>query len=90
MTWKTLYQLAPDRVRLGLGAWWEPIASQVRLHTASPITAMQEVVAVLRDLFAGREVSCNGAYVQVDRITFDAIVGSCLTFFCLRNTRKAL
>ncbi len=73
MTWKTLYQLAPDRIRLGLGAWWEPIASRVGLHTASPITAMQEVVAVLRDLFAGRAASCNGAYVQVDRIAFDAI-----------------
>lgn len=72
-TWKTLYQLAPDRVRLGLGAWWEPIASRTGLPTARPLTAMREVVTVLRALLAGREATLAGDYVQVDRIRFDAV-----------------
>jgi 5,10-methylenetetrahydromethanopterin reductase len=71
ITWKTLYQLAPGRVRLGLGAWWEPIASRVGLHTASPLTALREIVAVLRTMFAGDEASYRGEYVRVDHIRFD-------------------
>ncbi|MFI0898185.1 LLM class flavin-dependent oxidoreductase [Streptomyces sp. NPDC020983] len=73
MTWKTLHQLAPGRVRLGLGAWWEPIASRAGVHTASPLTAMEEVVAVLRTLFAGGTATCHGKYVDVEEIRFDGV-----------------
>jgi 5,10-methylenetetrahydromethanopterin reductase len=71
MTWKTLAQLAPGRVALGLGAWWEPIASRAGLHTESPLTAMREVVEVLREMFAGRTATCEGRYVQVHQVRFD-------------------
>lgn len=73
ITWKTLSQLAPHRVRLGLGAWWEPIASRAGLSTSRPLTAMREVVHVLRGLFAGRSVSLDGEYVRLDRVRFDAV-----------------
>ncbi|GAA4438912.1 5,10-methylenetetrahydromethanopterin reductase [Actinokineospora soli] len=71
ITWKTLHQLAPGRMGLGLGTWWEPIASRTGLRTASPLTAMREVVAVLRGLFRGETVTLRGEYVQVDGIRFD-------------------
>jgi len=71
ITWKSLYQLAPGRVRLGLGAWWEPIASKAGLHTARPLLAMREVVTVLRALFAGDEVTLEGEYTRVNGIRFD-------------------
>ena len=71
ITWKTLYQLAPGRVRLGLGTWWEPIASRAGLPTAHPLTAMREVFAVLREMFAGRHASLAGDYVQVHDVAFD-------------------
>src|SRR5438309_8265345 len=31
-TFATLDELAPGRVLLGLGAWWEPLASKVGVH----------------------------------------------------------
>lgn len=71
ITWKTLYQLAPGRVRLGLGAWWEPIATRAGLPTERPLVAMREVVGVLRQLFAGKSVSFDGEYVQVREVRFD-------------------
>jgi 5,10-methylenetetrahydromethanopterin reductase len=71
-TFKTLHDLAPGRIQLGLGAWWEPIASRVGLPTASPLTAMREVITVLRGLFAGESVTLRGGYVDVDGIKFDA------------------
>lgn len=71
-TFKTLHDLAPGRVRLGLGAWWEPLASRVGLSTARPLTAMREIVTVLKGLFAGGSVSLAGDYVSVDAVKFDA------------------
>ena len=71
ITWKALYQLAPGRIGLGLGAWWEPIASRTGLHTDRPLTAMREIVTVLRGLFRGEMVTLHGEYVDVDGIRFD-------------------
>jgi 5,10-methylenetetrahydromethanopterin reductase len=45
-TFKTLYDLAPGRVRLGLGGWWEPLATKVGLHTEKPLKAMREIITV--------------------------------------------
>lgn len=35
MTARTLDDLAPGRIKLGLGAWWEPLASRNGLHAAT-------------------------------------------------------
>jgi 5,10-methylenetetrahydromethanopterin reductase len=72
VTFKTLNDVAPGRIRLGLGAWWEPIASRTGLHSQKPGTAMREVVSVLKGLFAGSSVTFQGEYVDVDSIKFDA------------------
>jgi 5,10-methylenetetrahydromethanopterin reductase len=73
ITWKSLYQLAPGRVRLGLGAWWEPIASRAGLRRRSPMQVLREVVAVLRELFEGNTVSLDGEYVRVTDMVFDGV-----------------
>jgi len=71
MTFRTLAELAPDRVRLGLGAWWEPIASRMGLGTTHPVTAMREIATTVRDLLAGRTVTRHGEYVDVTEVAFD-------------------
>jgi len=71
VTFRTLNDLAPGRIRLGLGAWWEPLASRTGLHTEKPVTAMREIVAVLKALFAGSAATYTGQYVDVDSIKFD-------------------
>ena len=38
------------RVMLGLGAWWEPIASRVGVKMTKPLKAMRENVEVIRQL----------------------------------------
>ena len=71
MTARTLDDLAPGRIKLGLGAWWEPLASRNGLHTAKPRTAMKEIVLALKDLLAGKSVTVQGEYVNVEDIRFD-------------------
>ena len=34
-TFSTLDELAPGRIMLGLGAWWEPLATKVGVDRAS-------------------------------------------------------
>ena len=35
-TFSTLDDLAPGRIKLGIGAWWEPLASKVGVDRAAP------------------------------------------------------
>jgi 5,10-methylenetetrahydromethanopterin reductase len=43
-TFSTLDDLAPGRVILGLGAWWDPLAAAVGINRAKPLGVMREVV----------------------------------------------
>jgi 5,10-methylenetetrahydromethanopterin reductase len=63
------------RVMLGLGAWWEPIASRVGVERRRPLKAMREHVEVLRELFAMQEVTYEGEFVQLDRVKLDVAYG---------------
>ncbi len=80
-TWSTMWELAgltPDgrsRVMLGLGAWWEPIASRVGAGRRKPLTAMRENVEAIRQLFTMEEVSYQGELVQLDRVRLDVAYG---------------
>src|SRR3989337_1468437 len=47
-TFVTLDDLAPGRVLLGIGAWWEPLASKVGVDRRKPLHAMREVVEAVR------------------------------------------
>ena len=49
-TFSTLDDLAPGRVILGIGAWWDPLAQKVGISRAKPLRAMREIVTSVRAL----------------------------------------
>ena len=51
-TFSTLDDLAPGRVILGIGAWWEPLASKVGVKRVKPLVAMRETIEAVRALLA--------------------------------------
>lgn len=80
-SWSTMWELGgkgPDgrgRVMLGLGAWWEPIASRVGVKREKPLKAMREHVEALRQLFTMEEVTYQGEFVRLDRVRLDVAFG---------------
>lgn len=80
-TWSTMWELAGltqdgrSRVMLGLGAWWEPIASRVGVERVRPLTAMRENVEAIRQLFTMEEVTYAGEFVKLDRVKLDVAFG---------------
>jgi len=74
-TFLTLDDLAPDRIILGIGAWWDPLAKNVGIHRTKPLKAMREVVAVVRDLLAMKNVTFHGEFVNVTGIEHDIVHG---------------
>ncbi len=79
-TWSTLWELGgqvdgQSRVMLGIGAWWEPIASRVGVTRSKPLKAMREHVESIRELFTLQEVTYKGEFVQLDRIRLDVAFG---------------
>jgi 5,10-methylenetetrahydromethanopterin reductase len=74
-TFVTLDDLAPDRVLLGLGAWWDPLARKVGINRSRPLTCMRETVAACRELFALKEVSYFGEFVHLDGVRIDVVHG---------------
>jgi len=68
----TLDLLAPGRVILGLGAWWEPLATRVGVSRTRPVTAMREVVEAVRLLLSLEEhVTYQGEYVHLEDVYLD-------------------
>lgn len=74
-TFLTLDDLAPDRVLLGIGAWWDPLAKNVGIDRSKPLTAMREVVTVARSLLNAETVTFQGEYVNVEGIRLDVVHG---------------
>jgi 5,10-methylenetetrahydromethanopterin reductase len=74
-TFVTLDDLAPGRVLLGLGAWWEPLATKVGVRRQRPLRAMREYVDVVRRLIAMENVTFHGEFVDVDDIEIDIVHG---------------
>ncbi|MFQ5915881.1 MAG: LLM class flavin-dependent oxidoreductase [Nitrospinota bacterium] len=75
-TFYTLDDLAPNRVMLGIGAWWEPLASKVGVNRKKPLQAMREIVEVVRRLLRMENVTFQGEYVNVRDIQIDPIYGA--------------
>lgn len=75
-TFVTLDDLAPGRVMLGIGAWWEPLASKVGVRRERPLRAMREVVEVTRRLMAMERVTYHGEFVHVTDIEIDIVHGN--------------
>jgi len=74
-TFSTLDDLAPGRVMLGIGAWWEPLASKVGVDRRKPLQAMREVVEITRRLLAMERVTFQGEFVHVTDIEIDIVHG---------------
>ena len=74
-TFSTLDELAPGRAVLGLGAWWEPLASKVGVDRRRPLQAMREVVEATRRLLAMERVTYHGEFVHLDDVEIDIVHG---------------
>src|SRR5436309_13709864 len=74
-TFVTLDDLAPGRILLGIGAWWEPLASKVGVDRRKPLRAMREVTETVRRLIAMERVTFHGEFVDVDDIEIDIVHG---------------
>ena len=74
-TFLTLHDLAPDRIILGIGAWWDPLAKNVGIERRKPLLAMREHVTVVRDLLAMKRVTFHGEFVHMDGVELDIVHG---------------
>jgi 5,10-methylenetetrahydromethanopterin reductase len=74
-TFLTLDDLAPDRVICGIGAWWDPLASNVGIKRNKPAKAMRETVEILRRLLNMERVTYDGEFHQVREIELDVVHG---------------
>ena len=74
-TFVTLDDLAPGRVLLGLGAWWDPLAAKVGIRRRRPLKCMRETIEACRALFTLEEVSYEGEFVHLDGVRIDVVHG---------------
>jgi 5,10-methylenetetrahydromethanopterin reductase len=74
-TFSTLDDLAPGRIILGLGAWWEPLATKVGVDRRKPLRAMREIVEATRRLLAMERVTYHGEFVHLDDVEIDIVHG---------------
>jgi 5,10-methylenetetrahydromethanopterin reductase len=74
-TFLTLDDLAPNRIMLGIGAWWDPLASKVGIERRKPLTAMREVVTAVRRLLRRERVTFHGEFVHLDDVELDVVHG---------------
>lgn len=72
-TFSTLDDLAPGRVVLGLGAWWDPLAAKVGIRRSHPLTVMREVVTCVRGLLANETVTFHGEWVHLTGVELDYV-----------------
>jgi 5,10-methylenetetrahydromethanopterin reductase len=72
-TFASLDDLAPGRIILGLGAWWDPLAAKVGIDRRKPLTVMREVVTVCRALLANETVTFHGEWVHLDGVELDYV-----------------
>ena len=72
-TFSTLDDLAPGRVILGIGAWWDPLAQKVGISRAKPLRAMREIVLNVRALLNNENVTFDGEFVKFDGIELDYV-----------------
>jgi 5,10-methylenetetrahydromethanopterin reductase len=74
-TFSTLDDLAPGRIVLGIGAWWDPLAAKVGITRTRPLKAMRETVETTRRLLAMERVTYHGEFFNVDDIEIDIVHG---------------
>jgi len=74
-TFSTLDDLAPGRITLGLGAWWDPLAAKVGIDRRRTLTCMRETVEAVRRLLAMERVTYHGEFVHLDDVEIDIVHG---------------
>jgi 5,10-methylenetetrahydromethanopterin reductase len=74
-TFVTLDDLAPGRILLGIGAWWDPLASKVGIDRRHPLRAMRETVEATRRLLAMQRVTFKGEFVRLTDVEIDVVHG---------------
>ena len=72
-TFSTLDDLAPGRIKLGIGAWWDPLAAKVGIHRHKTRTCMRETVEVTRRLLAMERVTYHGEFIDLDDVEIDIV-----------------
>ncbi len=72
-SFSTLDDLAPGRVILGIGAWWDPLAAKVGISRAKPLRAMREIVTNVRALLHNETVTFDGEFVHFDGVELDYV-----------------
>jgi len=71
LMWLTMYHLAPGRPMMGLGVWFEPLASKVGVKRTKPLQAIREYTEAIRMLFSRKEISYHGDFVNISEIQID-------------------
>ena len=71
MTLATLHELSAGRVILGIGAYWDPLASNQGIRRRKNLTAMREYVSVVRRLLDLETVTYEGEVVKVRDLRLD-------------------
>lgn len=69
----TLDDLAPGRVILGIGSWYDALARKVGVNRTKPVTAMRETVQAVRALLNDERVTLDGEFVQLMDAELDYI-----------------
>ena len=72
-TFSTLDDLAPGRIILGIGAWWEPLATKVGVHRHRSLKSMRETVESCRALLADESVTYDCDFVHLDGVELDYV-----------------
>jgi 5,10-methylenetetrahydromethanopterin reductase len=73
VTFKTLDEIAPGRAILGIGAWWEPLATKVGEPLRKPLKSMREYITVLQTFFRNETVDFEGEFVTMRGVRFDSM-----------------
>ncbi|MBO9522489.1 MAG: LLM class flavin-dependent oxidoreductase [Nocardioidaceae bacterium] len=73
VTFKTLDEIAPGRAILGIGAWWEPLATKVGQPISKPLKSMREYIGVCQAFFRNEVVNFEGEFVQMRDVRFDSM-----------------
>ncbi|MGH9891542.1 MAG: LLM class flavin-dependent oxidoreductase [bacterium] len=65
LTFASLSELAPERMMLGIGAYWDPLAWKQGIERKKPLQQMREYVEVFKRLLRFETVTFEGELVQV-------------------------